>query len=137
MLEVASHHHVLNNQFLAQATPENHPCNHLWTFEPQSTDRDSSSEEVASFLTDDLEQTLKHLHTHAVAEERAKSQHNRVLKRPPPEISKDEEELSRYDKRVLYQLGSGLSWKLAETRHRLQPDLESELCSKCNSSIED
>ena len=144
MLKVADHHHLLNNQFLAQATQDTHPCNHLWTFEQQSTDRDkkmtlhaSSNEEVASFLTDDLEQTLKQLHTHAVAEERAKSQQNRVLKRPPPEISKDEEELSRYDRRILCQLRSGFSWKLAETRHRLQPDIESELCSKCNSSIED
>ena len=107
MLKVAGHHHLLNNQLLAQATQDTHPCNHLWTLEQQSTDRDkkmtlhaSSSEEVASFLTDDLEQTLKQLHTHAVAEERAKSQQNRVLKRPPPETSKDEE-LSRYDRRIV------------------------------------
>ena len=124
MLKVAGHHYLLNNQFLAQATQDTHPCNHLWTFEhnhlwtfeQQNTDRDkkmtlhaSSSEEVASFLTDDLKQTLKQLHTHAVAEERAKSQQNRVLKRPPPEISKDEEELSRYDRRILCQLRSGFS----------------------------
>ena len=34
MLKIASRHHLLKNQFLAQATQENHPCNQLWTFEP-------------------------------------------------------------------------------------------------------
>ena len=39
MLKVAGHHHLFNNQFLAQATQDTHPCNHLWTFEQQYRQR--------------------------------------------------------------------------------------------------
>ena len=40
MLKVAGHHHLLNNQFLAQATQDTHPCNHLWTTEYRQRQED-------------------------------------------------------------------------------------------------
>ena len=96
----------------------------------------SSGHDVAPFFTGgimdpaDYRSTLSQLHTSQVGRHVAARPHNPVLLAQPPGISKSISRLPRQTQRVLSQLRSGFSTKLASYRHRVG-QAASPLCPDC------
>ena len=78
----------------------------------------------------------QNLHTHAIDSAIQLQGHNRVLKKPPPPISDEEQRLNRRQRCTLSQLRSGYCHLLHDYKLRLLGE-PSDICTDCGTSQQD
>ena len=79
---------------------------------------------------------LKRLHTRAVNLTINRYEDNRVIKTRPPEINKQELNLTRKIRTKLAQLRSGFSRKVNDYMSRIDPEIRN-ICPSCNATPHD
>lgn len=149
VLPLRQHSLLLTKQFLVQCFDSTHPGNkHLHKPVADRPNRKPTlykhKPEIEGLFNDlncsndkaGRKKVIKNLHTKAVADCISSYQPNRVLQRPPPEISKTEENLTRRERTYLAQLRSGFCRKLMYYRNRIDNTVPNN-CPTCGQHNHD
>ena len=141
VLPVRDHLSLLCSQYLARTLQPNHPSHTIVT-SPSGprTVRHTLQSRFLSVVAPYAEggiippasyaQTLKAIHTSAVAAAISSQPPNRVLQSPPPSIAEEEKSLPRPARTLLAQLRSGFGPSLNDYRGRLDSAFN-PLCPSC------
>ena len=142
VLPVRAHLSMLCSQFLLSALRQNHPSHPTVTADSgprnirhtlQSRFRPSISAHIMDGITqpDSYRESLRRVHSDAVAATIAALSPNRLLGVSPPAISASEWRLPRAHRTTLSQLRSGFSSAMRDYRHRIGAEPTPE-CPECS-----
>jgi hypothetical protein len=147
ILPLKEHGEMLTKQFLLNCHLPGHPSSkHLDRPVPDRPNRkptllrlkNSINHLIPVLDKPSLKQSIKRVHTETVQSTISQYENNKVLNNIPPEISSEEENLSRKERCLLSQLRSGYSSLLYSYKHRIDnTDTIQDMCPKCGASPHD
>ena len=140
-LRVKDHSDMLSAQYLVNCLEKDHVCHGITTQEPRprpmkETLHSRHHSTVLPRLGSSRMESHQNLHTHAVESAIQLQGNNRVLKKPAPPISDEEQRLNRRQRCTLSQLRSGHCHLLQDYKHRVLGE-PSDTCTDCGASPQD
>ena len=131
-LRVKDHSDMLSAQYLVNCLEEDHVSHGITIQEPRPRPMETlysrHHSTVLPRLGSSRMESHQNLHTHAVDSAIQFQGHHRVLKKPPPTISNEEQRLNRRQRCTLSQLRSGHCHLLQDYKHRVLGE-PSNICS--------